>query len=159
MLRHASIAAPIALVGFKANRTFADFDEYTGQRDQMLSGRPHFKEDWKWSHCLKEDEVTIGGIQGIEYKGLRCTSLAIIHYMEITNNLKDLRGDQPIGYRCLPMFFHTGLTSVTYASVRDVGGFEPMFDVDVWGFEDSYLGLLLAVNGGKARALPEFRCL
>lgn len=154
MLRHASIAAPIALLGFKANRTFQDFDEYTRQRDQMLSGRPNFEEDWKWSHCLKEDEVTIGGSQDIEYHGQRFTSLSIIHYLEITNNLKDLRGDQPIGHRWLPMFFHTGLTSVTYASVRDVGGFEPMFDVDVWGFEDSYLGLLLAVKGMKLVPCP-----
>lgn len=155
MLRHALVGPPIALLGFKANREFKNFDEYVRQRDQKLWGRPPFEEDWKWSKKLKKDEVTFdGGNEGFEYHGKTYQEDSIVSYMEVSNNLKDLRGAELIGHRGLPMFFHTGLTSVNYDSVCAVGGFEQMFDVDVWGFEDSYLGLLLAAKEVKIVPCP-----
>jgi glycosyltransferase involved in cell wall biosynthesis len=152
MLRHALVGPKIALIGFKENLRI---ETLRADREAILSGsrRPDFRKDWKWSHILGPKEI-IDGKQAFAYAGQTYTAGSVIEYMNITDNLRLLRGDQPIGYRSLPTFFHTGLTSAPLAEVLRAGGFEKNFDVDVWGLEDSFLGLSLAIEGVKLVPCP-----
>lgn len=150
MVRHAYTQTPIALIGFKENRKYGNLTAYEDDLGTLMSTRPDFRKDWKWSRTLSENEVD----KEFTYRQVNYTAGSNISYMRVTDNLKLIDGKTPVGFRALPMFFHTGITSVTYDAVLKVGGFEPLFDVDVWGFEDSYLGLLLSVNGVKLVPCP-----
>jgi len=155
MVRHNFVTTPIALLGFKENRRYKTVEEYSRKRHKLQSERPNFREDLKYKHKFSSDETIIEqGTSGFDYEGQHFDIGSNINYMKLTSNFKALDGSKPIGHRVLPMFFHTGLTSVTYSCVLEVGGFEKAFDVGLWSMEDSYLGLLLAVKGVKLVPCP-----
>lgn len=138
MMRHQDIPA-IALIGFKQKISLAEY--YEKQREiELGSIRPDYRQDWKWFKELKRKDFDEKGF--FEYKGLRYREGDSIRYMEISQALKALRGDEWIGKTMTSRFFHTGITSVSLGAVKRVGGFESSFD-PLWGFEDSFLGALL----------------
>lgn len=149
MLRHAKVAQPIALLGFKENISWND---YICQRGPILDGAriPEFGKDLKWFHVLSRDEA---GRSGFRYGRKHYSARDGISYMKISNNFKHLSGKTKIGNRTLPSFFQTNIVSVPRQEVIAVGGFERAFGLR-WGLEDSYLGALLFANGIKLVPCP-----
>jgi glycosyltransferase involved in cell wall biosynthesis len=137
MIRHRRIPG-IALLGFKTNILPED---YRKRRNAIRKGqlRPDYRQDLKWKHTLKREEVEEGGFT---YKDRRYQEGDEIRYLEVTDMLKSLEGDEWIGFRMTPTFFHTGITSVALDAVKGVGGFDPRYN-SLWGYEDSFLGALL----------------
>ena len=138
MLRHDRLPRSMALLGFKENLAFSDFNS---DREQIVAGsrRADFSRDLKWDHALKPDEAPF------DYHGRTFIVGERINYMELTGWLHQLDANTQLGNRTLSTFFQTNIVSVPREAVTQVGGFSGKFQL--WGFEDSFLGaLLLARN-------------
>ncbi len=142
MMRHRA-AKDIALLGFKEK---IEPEEYNSSKGEIALGtrEPDFTKDWKYARKLTEEEATAMGREtGEEFS-----------YMKSTDYLQGMPATQRIGVRTLPTFFQTNIVSTEASRIKEVGGFEQLFEA-LWGFEDSFLGaLLIALCGVKLVPCP-----
>jgi GT2 family glycosyltransferase len=144
LIRHETLNRPIALLGFKENISFKDFELdqaaiRTGKR------RPRLEKDWKTSHVLRLDEAPL------TFGGKTYEAGDTIRYMDLTGFLQGFQGTSPIGRRTLPTFFQTNVVSARREDILRAGGFEPT--LVLWGLEDSLLGARL-IASADCRLIP-----